>query len=260
MLCTILARLSNDEQRVQLLQTLRNKLSHYQLDWTDVKNIVGLFTNKDQVRFDVLQLLLRHTTNSSEKIGMEQYARLVQQSTNGNEHLQFYLFEQIYERLDVRTHDECQRLIDSFRNRIIRQKVEALVRSHPARTTHETSPIGQSSEVGEQCASSAQWIEQTTANCFLPPTSSSVDGGGGGSSAPLQRQHAFDVDYQDECCQQLVAPSSAVERDEYVRGPVSASASDSSLSSASDECVPLRSRSFMLAIKSTFERLKETSS
>ena len=249
MLCTILARLSNDEQRVQLLQTLRNKLSRYHLDWTDMKNIVGLFANKDQVRFDVLELLLRHTTNSSEKIGMEEYARLVQQATNENEHLQFYLFEQIYERLDVRTHAECQRLIDSFRNRTIRQKVEALVRSHSAYTKHEPSLIGQTSYV--------QLIEPTTANRLVPPTTSSVDGS---CSAPLQRQYAFDVDYQNECCQQLVAPTSAVERDECVRGLVSASASDSSLSSASDECVPLRTRSFMLAIKSTFERLKETSS
>ncbi len=41
---------------------------------------------------------------------------------------------------------------------------------------------------------------------------------------------------------------------------ISNSSSNSSLSSASAEMIPLRTRSFMVAIKSTFERLKETSS
>jgi hypothetical protein len=38
------------------------------------------------------------------------------------------------------------------------------------------------------------------------------------------------------------------------------SSSNSSLSSASDENIPIRTPSFMIAIKKTFERLKESSS
>ncbi len=60
MLLTILARMSNDEQRAQLLQTLRNKLSNYNLDWLDIRNIINLFSKNDQIRFDILQFILLH--------------------------------------------------------------------------------------------------------------------------------------------------------------------------------------------------------
>jgi hypothetical protein len=103
---------------------------------------------------------------------------------------------------------------------------------------------------------------QTTANKILPLTSSFVQQL---SIAPLKRKCSFDDEYQDQSCHQILTPSLIVQQDEFIQqrdilSSISMSSSNSSLSSASDENIPIRTRSFMIAIKKTFERLKETSS
>jgi len=104
--------------------------------------------------------------------------------------------------------------------------------------------------------------EQTTANNILSPTSSFVQEL---SLAPLKRKYSFDNEYQDHSCHQMITPSWIIEQDEFIQQrdvlpSISMSSSNSSFSSSSDENIPIRTRSFMVAIKSTFERLKETSS
>ncbi len=99
---------------------------------------------------------------------------------------------------------------------------------------------------------------QTTANQILPLTSSFVQQL---SVAPLKRKCSFD----NESCHQILIPLLIEQQDEFIQqrdilSSISMSSSNSSLSSTSDENIPIRTRSFMIAIKKTFERLKESSS
>jgi len=130
MLLTILARMSNDEQRVQLLQTLRNKLSNYNLDWLDIRNIINLFSKNNQIRFDILQFLLLNIKNLTKKIDIEDYIYLSNQSTNDNEHLKIRLFEQIYEKLNIQNKNDFERLINLFQTINLRHKVETILRNN----------------------------------------------------------------------------------------------------------------------------------
>jgi len=125
MLLTILARMSNDEQRLQLLQTLRNKLSNYNLDWLDIRNIINLFSKENQIRWEILQFLLLHMNNLNKKIDIEDYIYLSNQSTNDNEHLKVRLFEQIYDKLNIQNKNDLERIIKLFQTR---QKIEAIIR------------------------------------------------------------------------------------------------------------------------------------
>jgi len=125
MLLTILARMSNDEQRLQLLQTLRNKLSNYNLDWLDIRNIINLFSKENQIRWEILQFLLLHMNNLTKKIDIEDYIYLSNQSTNDNEHLKVRLFEQIYDKLNIQNKNDLERIIKLFQTR---QKIEAIIR------------------------------------------------------------------------------------------------------------------------------------
>jgi hypothetical protein len=129
MLLTILARMLNDEQRLQLLQTLRNKLSNYNLEWIDIRNIINLFSIKD--RFDILQFLILHIKNKlTDQIDIENYILLSNQCTNENEQLKFRLFEQISEKLIIQNKNDCQRITDLFQTINIKQKVENIIRTN----------------------------------------------------------------------------------------------------------------------------------
>ena len=105
--------------------------------------------------------------------------------------------------------------------------------------------------------------EQTTANNILPPTTTSFLQHS--SIAPLKRTYSFDHAYQDQSCHQILTPLLLVQQDEFTQQrdtllSISMSSSNSSVSSASNENIPIRTRSFMIAIRKTFEHLKETSS
>ncbi len=120
-------------------------------------------------------------------------------------------------------------------------------------------------EVDDQPLSSlplTSYPEQTTTSNILSPTSTLVQEL---SLAPLKRKHSFDNEYQDQSCNQILLPSLILQQDEFIQQrnilpSISNSSSNSSISSASDENIPIRTQSFMVAIKDTFERLKETSS
>jgi len=122
--------MSNDEQRIQLLQTLRNKLSNYNLDWLDIKNIINLFSKKDQIRFNILQFLLLHIKNLTKKINIEDYIYLSNQCTNNNEDLKIRLFEQIYEKLNIQNKNDLERLNHLFQTINVRQKIETIIRNN----------------------------------------------------------------------------------------------------------------------------------
>jgi len=119
-------------------------------------------------------------------------------------------------------------------------------------------------DIDDQPLSSLQLTscsEKITVNNILSPTSSLLQEL---SLAPLKRKYSFDNEYQDHSCHQILIPSLIIQQDEFIQQrdilpSISISSSDSSLSSASDENIPIRTRSFMVAIKNTFERLKETS-
>ncbi len=128
MLFTILARMSTDEQRLQLLQTLRNKLVNYNLNWLDIRNIINLFSKKDQIRLDILQLLIVNLKNLTKKIDIEEYIDLSNQCTNENEYYKFRLFEQLYEKLNIRNKNDLERIRNLFQSINIKQKVEAIIR------------------------------------------------------------------------------------------------------------------------------------
>lgn len=128
MLLTILSRMSNDEQRLQLLQTLRNKLSNYNLSWLDIRNLVDLFSTKDKIRFDILKFLLVHVNNLTKRLDIDDYIQLSNQSTNENEQLKIDLFEQVYDKLNIQTKNDFQRIMDLFHNANNRQKIETLLR------------------------------------------------------------------------------------------------------------------------------------
>ncbi|CAF0861513.1 unnamed protein product [Rotaria sordida] len=128
MLLTILARMSNDEQRLQLLQTLRNKLTNYNLNWLDIRNIINLFSKKDQIRFNILQFLLLNINNLTNKINIDDYIYLSNQCTNNNEQLKFYLFELIYKKLNIQNKNDFECIINLFQTINIKQKVENMIR------------------------------------------------------------------------------------------------------------------------------------
>ena len=215
MLTTILARLNNDEQRWQCLQTLRSKLSHYNLSWSDLRSISELFANVEHRRLDLIESLLPFSNHSRGPIEIDDYLRLL---STENEARHFRLFEQISPDLKIRSKDDVQRLIESFSTRTTRQKVETILR-----TAHE--------HVGDQhIAASFHLLEPVRITQVLPPTSSSTE---------------------DEL---------TFEHHAEILPILSANSSDCSLSSGSDENIPIRTRSFMVAIKNTFERLRETSS
>ncbi|CAF3363108.1 unnamed protein product [Rotaria socialis] len=261
MILTILAGMSNDEQRLQLLQTIRNKLSNYNLNWLDIRNIISLFSKKNQIRFEVLQLLLLYANNLQDKIDIDDYIDLSNQSTNDNEQLKISLFEQLYQKLNIRNRKDFEPIVNLFQTITMKQKVEAMIRINRSDFILDDKP----EVIGDQQLSSLQltsFPEQTIANSILSPTSSFVQEL---SLAPLKRTHPFDDQYQDHCCQQIITPSSIVQQNEFIQqrdllSSISISSSNSSLSSASDENIPIRTLSFMVAIKNTFERLKATSS
>ncbi len=128
MLLTILSRMSNDEQRVQLLQTLRNRLSNYNLDWLDIRKIICLFSNKDQIRFEILQFFLLYLKNLTKKIDIEDYIYLSNQCTNNNEQLKIRLFEQIYEHLKIQSKNDLERISNLFQTVNMKHKIEAMNR------------------------------------------------------------------------------------------------------------------------------------
>lgn len=128
MLLTILSRMSNDEQRVQLLQTLRNRLSNYNLDWLDIRKIICLFSNKDQIRFEILQFFLLYLKNLTKKIDIEDYIYLSNQCTNNNEQLKIRLFEQIYEHLNIQSKNDLERISNLFQTVNMKYKIEAMNR------------------------------------------------------------------------------------------------------------------------------------
>lgn len=130
MLLTILARMPNDEQRLQLLKTLRNRLTNYNLNWFDIRNIINLFSKKDQIRFEVLKFFLLYINNLIEKINVDDYIYLSNQCADNNEQLKFDLFEQIYEKLNIRNKYDFERIIDLFQIEKIRQKVESILRNN----------------------------------------------------------------------------------------------------------------------------------
>lgn len=94
-------------------------------------------------------------------------------------------------------------------------------------------------------------------NRILSPTLSSVEEL---SVAPLKRKYSND--YPDQSCRQIITPILSSQQEELIqqRDLLSISSSNSSISSTSGENIPIRTRSFMIAIKNTFERLRETSS
>ncbi|MCC7159849.1 MAG: hypothetical protein IT281_09945, partial [Ignavibacteria bacterium] len=119
---------SNDEQRLQLLQTIRNKLSNYNLNWLDIRNIISLFSKKNQIRFEVLQLLLLHVNNLHDRIDIDDYIQLSNQSTNDSEQLKISLFEQLHQKLNIRNRKDFERIVNLFQTIIMKQKVEAMMR------------------------------------------------------------------------------------------------------------------------------------
>lgn len=243
MLAQVLTRMSNDEQRTQLLQALRHKLASYQLTWLDVRAIVGLFAPHNHARFDVVQLLLAHAHDLPAKIDVDDYLFLADQCTNDNEQLKVRLFELLHGKIDGRKEDDVERVMKAFPTPSNRQKIGAIIRSskadeHPALTASPLPPSAQPIAI----------------NRILSPTLPIVEEL---STAPLKRKHSAD--------DQPLTPASALHENEFIQRqdlspPVVFSSSSSSLSSSSDENMPIRTRSFMMAIKRTFERLKETSS
>ena len=129
MLLTILARMPNDEQRLQLLQALRNKISNYNLNWFDIKNATNLFSNQDCMRFKILKFFLSHINNLTNKIDIEDYIDLSNQCTNNNEQLRICLFEQIYDKLNIQNRNDLDHVVSLFQTIDTRQKVEAMIRN-----------------------------------------------------------------------------------------------------------------------------------
>ncbi|CAF5080052.1 unnamed protein product [Rotaria sp. Silwood1] len=122
--------MSNDEQRLQLLQTLRYKLSYYNLNWLDIKNIINLFSKKDYIRFDILKFLLTYINNLTNKISIDDFIYLSNQCTNNNEQIKFYLFELLYKKLNIDNNNDIQRIINLFQTINIRQKIETNIQSN----------------------------------------------------------------------------------------------------------------------------------
>jgi hypothetical protein len=120
--------MSTDEQRIRLLQTLKNRLMNYNLDWLDIRKIVCLFSNKNQIRFEILQFLLLNLKNLTKKIDIDDYIDLSNQCTNNNEQLKIRLFEQIYEKLNIQNRNDLERISHLFQTVNIKQKLELISR------------------------------------------------------------------------------------------------------------------------------------
>ena len=221
--------MSNDEQRLQLLKTLRNKLSYYNLDWFDIQKIIELFSTKDSIRFDILQFLLLYIKNLTKKLNLDQFISLSNQCTNNNEYLKVRLIEQLYEKINMENKNDVEKILNLFQIINLKQKVENFIRNNR-------------SQIDIQLTS---YPDQATANNILSPTSSLFQEA---SLAPLKRK------YENYSCQQMITPLLLKQEDEFIQQTISISSSDSSLSTASDENIPIRTRSFMIAIKNTFER------
>jgi hypothetical protein len=147
----------------------------------------------------------------------------------------------LYEKLNIENKNDVEKILNLFQIINLRQKVENFIRNNR-------------SQIDIQLTS---YPYQTTANNILSPTSSLFQEA---SLAPLKRKYSFDNEYENHSCQQMITPLLLKQEDEFIQQTISMSSSDSSLSTASDENIPIRTRSFMIAIKNTFERLKETSS
>ncbi|CAF1214828.1 unnamed protein product [Adineta ricciae] len=250
MLLPILTRMSNDEQRLQLLQTLRNKLSSYRLTWLDIRNMIRLFSPTTRIRFDILQFFLLYIKNILANLEMEDYIDLSDLCTNNNEQMKVRLFERIYEKLNIRNQQDVEQILSLFQTAHSRQKIEGMLRNYRFKGNFEQYRVVEY----QQCTTHPGEI---AANKILSPTLSSVEQL---SVAPLKRKYSYD--YQDQSCRQVITPILYSQQEELIqqRDLLSISSSNSSISSTSGENVPIRTRSFMIAIKNTFERLRETSS
>ncbi|CAF1328331.1 unnamed protein product [Adineta ricciae] len=250
MLLTILTRMSNDEQRLQLLQTLRNKLSSYRLTWLDIRNMIRLFSPTTRIRFDILQFFLLYMKNFSANLEIEDYIDLYDLCTNDNEQMKVRLFELIYEKLNTRNQQDVERILSLFQTAHSRQKIEGMLRNYRSKENLEQYRVVEY----QQCTAHPGEI---AANRILSPTLSSAEQL---FVAPLKRKYSYD--YQDQSCRQVITPILYSQQEELIqqRDILSISSSNSSISSTSGENVPIRTRSFMIAIKNTFECLRETSS
>ncbi|UJR22369.1 hypothetical protein I4U23_025431 [Adineta vaga] len=278
MLLTILARMSDDKQRLQLLQTLRNKLSNYNLTWLDIRNIIKLFSWKNYVRFDILQFLLLYTKNLMTKIDIEDFIDLSDLCTNNNEQMKVRLFEQIHRHLNIQSENDVERIINLFQIIHIRHKIQSMIEIHRSNTRSDEYKGISTTEFDLQLNTidlfttiilvidtqqHISYPEEITVNNILSPILSSIEEST--ASATLKRKYSYDNAYQDHACHQIITPILTLQQDELIQqrdflSSISISSSNSSISSASDENIPIRTRSFMIAIKNTFERLKETSS
>lgn len=238
MLLTILARMSTDEQRLQLLQRLKKKLSNYNLNWMDIRMMLSLFAKNDQTRFEILQFLLQYVKNLSKIIEIDDYVHLSNECTHENEQVKIRLFEQMSSKLNIRNADDLERITALFRTIPNKQKIQALLRirihSKILDDHHHTS------------------FQSQNATSILPPISTSFIEQL--SRAPLKRRHSFDDDYQDQSSHRLLTPVSLIVQNEFIQQR-DTSSSNSSLSSTSQDNVPIRTHSFMIAIRKTFERL-----
>ncbi|CAF0768718.1 unnamed protein product [Adineta ricciae] len=268
MLLTILTRMSNDEQRLQLLQTLRNKLSSYRLTWLDIRNMIRLFSPTTRIRFDILQFFLLYMKNFSANLEIEDYIDLYDLCTNDNEQMKVRLFELIYEKLNTRNQQDVERILSLFQTAHSRQKIEGMLRNYRSKENLEQYRGTRYKNIHllnfiesillvveyQQCTAHPGEI---AANRILSPTLSSAEQL---FVAPLKRKYSYD--YQDQSCRQVITPILYSQQEELIqqRDILSISSSNSSISSTSGENVPIRTRSFMIAIKNTFECLRETSS
>lgn len=245
MLLTILTQMSTDEQRVQLLQRLRKKLSNYNLNWMDIRRIVALFAQ--QIRFEILQFLMEYVSKNME---IEDYIDLANQCTQENEQLKIRLFEQMSPKLNIRNKTDLDRISQTIP---IKQKLQAMIR------------IRIQSDLDEQFSADHlhSSCQSMNAKNILPPINTSFVEQL--SRAPLKRRHSFDEEYRDQSSHQMLTPVSLIQQEEFIQQrdtflSNSINSSNSSLSSTSHENLPVRTHSFMMAIRKTFERLKETSS
>ena len=251
MLLTILAQMSTDEQRVQLLQRLRKKLSNYNLNWMDIRRIVGLFDK--QIRFEILQFLMEYVKNLSKNMEIEDYIDLSNQCTQENEQLKIRLFEQMSSKLNIRNKTDLERISALFQTVPIKAMIRIRIQSDPPKLLDEQFSA-------DRLHSSFQ--SMNTKNILPPISTSFIEQL---SRAPLKRRHSFDEEYRDQSSHQMLIPVSLMQQEELIQQrdtflSNSINSSNSSLSSTSNENLPVRTHSFMMAIRKTFERLKETSS
>jgi hypothetical protein len=257
MLLSILARLTNDEHRWQCLQTLRSKLSHYNLNSFDLICIIRLFSFDDDRRLQLIQFLLPYITST---IAIDDYMQLF----DSNQTLEFRLFEQIHDKLDIRTYDDCQRLIERFSIRSIQKQVESIIGLHQAHLIdHEqtmrslsTKSIVNHRSTTKLVDDPIQLIQSYRVNQFRCPMESSFDPY---ACVCVKQASIVNKFYRCVSCHATICPELA-EQEPMIQSRLIRMMSTSSLSSTnSDDNIPQRTRSFMVAIKNTFERLKETS-